>query len=68
MPQRRSERHVLTDASTCQNLTQALSAYPQETHHYYAARRVRTAEGEAAAAFREEVHPPHFDPPYQPLL
>lgn len=40
----------------------------QETHHYYAARRVRAAQGEAAADFLEEIHAPHFDPPYQPLL
>ncbi|KIZ03910.1 Bicyclomycin resistance protein [Monoraphidium neglectum] len=39
----------------------------QETHHFYAARRVRASKGGEAVVFVEEIHAPHFDPPYQPL-
>ncbi|GBF93358.1 MFS multidrug resistance [Raphidocelis subcapitata] len=41
----------------------------QETHHFFALRRLRATRGDAAAdAIQEEAHPPHFDPPYKPLV
>lgn len=41
----------------------------EETHHWFARERVRRLQGDAAAAaLREEIHAPRFDPPYAPLL